>query len=164
MIGKTGRYPSATSPPIRPTGVRENWPLRNLERIIQARAVRGGTVKLDLDSVPYALGSMTDPPDSAIGQINPDPQAMTPNFLHGLTGYIIRKQLLGQVIFSSANPHARKQIALLAAQKGCQARKGARPASKTPDHPWGMTTGRKRYHPQQECDETRQDPKPSQAN
>ena len=64
---------------------------------------------------------MTDPPDSAIGQINSNPQAMTPNFLHGLTGYIIRKQLLGQVIFSSANPHARKQIALLAAQKGCQA-------------------------------------------
>ena len=88
----------------------------NLERILQ-----GQTVRLDLDSVPYALGSMTDPPDSAIGQINPDPQAMTPNFLHSLTGYIIRKQLLGQVIFSSANPHARKQIALLAAQKGCQA-------------------------------------------
>ena len=98
----------------------------NLERIIQGqtvrgRTIRGETVKLDLDSVPYALGSMTDPPDSAIGQINPDPQAMTPNFLHGLTGYIIRKQLLGQVIFSSANPHARKQIALLATQKGCQA-------------------------------------------
>ena len=88
----------------------------NLERILQ-----GGTVRLDLDSVPYALGSMTDPPDSAIGQINPDPQAMTPNFLHSLTGYIIRKQLLDQVIFSSANPHARRQIALLAAQKGCQA-------------------------------------------
>ena len=88
----------------------------NLERIIQNR-----TVRLDLDSMPYALGSMTDPPDSAIGQINSDPQAMTPNFLHGLTGYIIRKQLLGQIIFSSANPHARKQIALLAAQKGCQA-------------------------------------------
>ena len=88
----------------------------NLERIIQSR-----TVRLDLDSLPYALGSMTDPPDSAIGQINSNPQAMTPNFLHGLTGYIIRKQLLGQVIFSSANPHARKQIALLAAQKGCQA-------------------------------------------
>ena len=88
----------------------------NLERIIQSR-----TVRLDLDSLPYALGSMTDPPDSAIGQINSDPQAMTPNFLHGLTGYIIRKQLLGQVIFSSANPHARKQIALLAAQKGYQA-------------------------------------------
>ena len=88
----------------------------NLERIIQSR-----TVRLDLDSMPYALGSMTDPPDSAIGQINSNPQAMTPNFLHGLTGYIIRKQMLGQVIFSSANPHARKQIALLAAQKGCQA-------------------------------------------
>ena len=93
----------------------------NLERILQAQTVRSGTVKLDLDSAPYALGSTTDPPDSAIGQINPDPQAMTPNFLHSLTGYIIRKQLLGQVIFSSANPHARKQIALLAAQKGCQA-------------------------------------------
>ena len=88
----------------------------NLERILQ-----GEPIRLDLDSMPYALGSMTDPPDSAIGQINSDPQAMTPNFLHGLTGYIIRKQLLGQVIFSSANPHARKQIALLAAQKGCQA-------------------------------------------
>ena len=83
----------------------------NLERIIQSR-----TVRLNLDSLPYALGSMTDPPDSAIGQINSNPQAMTPNFLHGLTGYIIRKQLLDQVIFSSANPHARKQIALLAAQ------------------------------------------------
>ena len=46
---------------------------------------------------------------------------MTPNFLHSLTVYIIRKQLLDQVIFSSANPHARRQIALLAAQKGCQA-------------------------------------------
>ena len=93
----------------------------NLERIIQGRTLRSGTVRLDLDSVPYALGSMTDPPDSAIGQINSNPQAMTPTFLHGLTGYIIRKQLLGQVIFSSANPHARKQIAMLAAQKGCQA-------------------------------------------
>ena len=93
----------------------------NLERIIQGRTIRGGTIRLDLDSMPYALGSMTDPPDSAIGQINSDPKAMTPTFLHGLTGYIIRKQLLGQVIFSSANPHARKQIALLAAQKGCQA-------------------------------------------
>ena len=93
----------------------------NLERIIQGRTIRGGTVRLDLDSMPYALGSMTDPPDSAIGQINSDPKAMTPTFLHGLTGYIIRKQLLGQVIFSSANPHARKQIAMLAAQKGCQA-------------------------------------------
>ena len=109
--------------------------------------------------MPYALGSMTDPPDSAIGQINPDPQAMTPNFLHGLTGYIIRKQLLGQVIFSSANPHARKQIALLAAQKGCQA------SIQDPGpHPWGMTTGRKRYHPQQECDETRQNTKHQQAD
>ena len=93
----------------------------NLERILQAQTVKGWTVRLDLDSLPYALGSMTDPPDSAIGQINSNPQAMTPNFLHGLTGYIIRKQLLGQVIFSSANPHARNQIALLAAQKGCQA-------------------------------------------
>ena len=44
----------------------------NLERILQ-----GGTVRLDLDSVPYALGSMTDPPDSAIGQINPDPHPLT---------------------------------------------------------------------------------------
>ena len=98
----------------------------NLERIIQGQTVRGrtvrcGTVRLDLDSVPYALGSTTDPPASVIGQINPDARAMTPNFLHGLTGYIIRKQLLDQVIFSSANPHARRQIALLAAQKGCQA-------------------------------------------
>ena len=108
----------------------------NLERIIQSR-----TVRLDLDSLPYALGSMTDPPDSAIGQINSDPQAMTPNFLHGLTGYIIRKHLLGQVIFSSANPHARNQIALLAAQKGCQA------SIQDPGPPMGDDTGRKRYHP-----------------
>ena len=88
----------------------------NLERILQ-----DGSVNLDLDSVPYAFGSMTDPPGRLFGQINPDPQAMTPNFLHGLTGYIIRKQLLDQVAFSSANPHARRQIALLAAQNGCRA-------------------------------------------
>ena len=113
----------------------------NLERIIQGGTVRGGTVRLDLDSLPYALGSMTDPPDSAIGQINSNPQAMTPNFLHGLTGYIIRKHLLGQVIFSSANPHARRQIALLAAQKGCQA------SIQDPGPPFGENDHRKKTLP-----------------
>ena len=123
----------------------------NLERIIQGqtvrgrtvrgRTVRGGTVRLDLDSVPYALGSTTDPPDSVIGQINPDPRAMTPNFLHGLTGYIIRKQLLDQVIFSSANPHARRQIALLSAQKGCQA------SIQDPGPPFGENDHRKKMLP-----------------
>ena len=118
----------------------------NLERIIQGqtvrgRTVRGETVRLDLDSVPYALGSTTDPPDSVIGQINPDTQAMTPNFLHGLTGYIIRKQLLDQVIFSSANPHARRQIALLSAQKGCQA------SIQDPGPPFGENDHRKKTLP-----------------
>ena len=108
----------------------------NLERIIQ-----GQTVRLNLDSLPYALGSMTDPPDSAIGQINSNPQAMTPNFLHGLTGYIIRKQLLDQVIFSSANPHARRQIALLSAQKGCQA------SIQDPGPPFGENDHRKKTLP-----------------
>ena len=121
MIGQNPQI-SISDLTTHPTNQRQGkLAAENLERILQAQTIRGGTVKLDLDSMPYALGSMTDPPDSAIGQINPDPQAMTPNFLHSLTGYIIRKQLLGQVIFSSANPHARKQIALLSAQKGCQA-------------------------------------------
>ena len=113
----------------------------NLERIIQDRTVRCRTVRLDLDSMPYALGSTTDPPASVIGQINPDAQAMTPNFLHGLTGYIIRKQLLDQVIFSSANPHARRQIALLAAQKGCQA------SIQDPGPPFGENDHRKKTLP-----------------
>ena len=141
MIGNN-RQISISDLTTHPTNRRQGkLAAENLERIIQARTVRGGTVKLDLDSVPYALGSMTDPPDRVIGQINPDPQAMTPNFLHGLTGYIIRKQLLDQVIFGSANPHARRQIALLAAQKGCQA------SIQDPGPPLGENDHRKKMLP-----------------
>ncbi len=79
--------------------------------------LREGAVRLELDAIPYAFGTVKDPPDSAFGRINPDPGAMTPAFLNGLTDYIIREGLENSVTFSSANPHVRRNITLTAAHR-----------------------------------------------
>ena len=79
-----------------------------LEKIIPRERVR-----LDLDSVPYLADSAGDPL-GRIGRLNPGRDLMTPGFLDGMVGYLTRRDLLDQVTFSTANPYARREMALTA--------------------------------------------------
>lgn len=79
-----------------------------LEKIIPLEGVR-----LDLDSVPHLTGSAGDPP-GRIGRLNPGRDLMTPSFLDGMVGYLARRNLLDRVTFSTANPCARREMALTA--------------------------------------------------
>ena len=98
-----------------------NNPVNGLQGELAAeeieRILRQQDVHLHLDTVSHTFGSPGDPPDQLFGRLNPDPSAMTPSFLAGLVTYLLRRRLLHQVTFITANPHYIRRMAIIAAAK-----------------------------------------------